>query len=291
VTWHDGEPFTANDVKFTWELIAHPDNTTAAQLYAFFSTIAGADAYHTGKAEEITGIKVVDDTTLDVTLDSPWAPFLTIGTHQYIVPRHILGEIEVGKILESDYARAPIGTGPFTFKAWQTGDSIIGEAFEGYYAGRPAADQVVLRVALVDDNTKITAFTSGELNFSTITLDGYDSIGDDDPDIAIIQTPGRANQYLEFNLAKPIFADLKVRKALSFATKRQDRRRHLPGAGHDLQLRLSLRLVGDQAGHHHLRQRSRAGQGAPGRGRLEGWQRWHPREGRPEAGLHHHRPR
>jgi peptide/nickel transport system substrate-binding protein len=219
ITWHDGEPFTANDVKFTWELIAHPENVTAAQLYAFFSTIEGAEAYHAGEAEEITGIKVVDDLTLDVTLASPWAPFFTIGSNQYIVPQHILGEVPVGEILEHEYARAPIGTGPFRFVAWQAGDSIIGEAFEEYYEGRPAPDQVVLRGAVLDDNSKITALYSGELNSTTISLVGRDSIGED-PNIQIVQVPGRANQYLEFNLAKPIFADLNVRNALSYATNR-----------------------------------------------------------------------
>jgi len=221
VTWHDGQPFSANDVKFTWELISHPENVTAAQLYAFFEKIQGAPAYHAGEAEEITGIKVVDDHTLDVTLDSPWAPFWTIGSHQYIVPQHILGEVPVGEILEHEYARAPVGTGPFKFVAWQAGDSIIGEAFEEYYEGRPAADQVVLRVAVLDDNTKITALHSNELNATTISLVGRDAIGDD-PSIQLVQIPGRANQYLEFNLAKPVFADLNVRKALSYATRRQE---------------------------------------------------------------------
>src|SRR5690606_37917795 len=150
-----GEPFTAHDVKFTWELIAHPENVTATQLYSFFSTIEGAEAWHAGEADEITGIRVVDDLTLEVTLASTWAPFLTIGTNQYIVPRHILGEVPVGEILEHEYARAPIGTGPFRFVAWQAGDSIIGEAFDDYYAGRPTIDQVVLRVATLDDNARI----------------------------------------------------------------------------------------------------------------------------------------
>src|SRR5699024_3263019 len=109
VTWHDGEPFTADDVKFTWELIAHPENLSAAQLYSFFSTITGAEAFHNGEADEITGITVVDDLTVDVALDSPWAPFFTIGSNQYIVPQHILGEVPVGEILEHEYARAPVG--------------------------------------------------------------------------------------------------------------------------------------------------------------------------------------
>src|SRR5690606_20176113 len=99
-------------------------------------------------------------------------------------------------------------------------DSIIGEAFDDYYAGRPTIDQVVLRVATLDDNARITALRSGELNSTAISLVGLDSIEGDDQ-IQGVQHPGRANQYLEFNLAKPIFEDVRVRKALSYALDRQ----------------------------------------------------------------------
>jgi len=220
VTWHDGEAFSANDVKFTWEVIAHPDNLTAAQLYSFISKITGAEAFHAGEAEEITGITVIDDLTVEVALDSPWAPFFTIGTGQYVIPQHILGEVPVADLLEHEFARSPVGTGPFKFVAWQAGNNIIGEAFPEYYAGRPAADQVVLRVVSLDDNTKITALRTGELNAARVSLVGLDSIGDD-PDINVLQKPGRENRYIEFNLAKPIFADLNVRKALSYGLNRQ----------------------------------------------------------------------
>jgi len=220
VTFHDGQPLTANDVKFTWELIAHPENVSAAQLYSFFSTITGAEAFHVGDVVEITGIKVVDDLTLDVTLDTTWAPFLTIGSGQYIVPKHILGEVPVGEILEHEYARHPIGTGPFRFVAWQAGDNYIGEAFEDYYQGRPAADQLVMRIANLDDNTKITALRSGELNGAQISLFNLDAI-QGDRSVQIRQNPGRHNRYIEFNLAKPLFQDPRVRKALSYGLNRQ----------------------------------------------------------------------
>jgi peptide/nickel transport system substrate-binding protein len=221
VTFHDGQPFTANDVKFTWELIAHPDNLSSAQLFSFFQPITGAQAFRDGEAEEIQGITVVDDLTVEVKLDQPWAPFLTIGSNQYIVPKHILGEVLVGEILEHEYARNPVGTGPFRFVAWQAGDSYIGEAFEEYYAGRPAADTVVLRTSGLDDNGIITALRSGELNAGKISLVGLDSL-EGDPSIEIRQGPGLENRYIEFNLAKPLFQDVNVRKALSFALRRQE---------------------------------------------------------------------
>lgn len=221
VTFHDGQPFTANDVKFTWELIAHPENLSSAQLFSFFQPITGAQAFRDGQAEEVEGITVVDDLTVEVTLDQPWAPFLTIGSNQYIVPQHILGEVPVSEILEHEYARNPVGTGPFRFVAWQAGDSYIGEAFEDYYAGRPAADTLVLRTSGLDDNGIITALRSGELNAGKISLVGLDSL-EGDPSIQIRQGPGLENRYIEFNLAKPLFQDVNVRKALSYALRRQE---------------------------------------------------------------------
>jgi peptide/nickel transport system substrate-binding protein len=222
VTWHDGQPFTAADVKFTWELISHPENTSAAQLYSFFSVLEGANEFHTGTANEITGVKVIDDYTLQATLTTPSAPFLTIGSNQYIVPKHVLGEIAVGDILTSDYARNPIGTGPFVFQAWNTGDSIIAAANENYFDGRPNLDQLVLRFGGdLDGNAIISALKAGEVNAAAVPLEFLDVIKDD-PDLRVLQKPGRANQYIEFNLTSQFFNDLNVRKALSFALNRAE---------------------------------------------------------------------
>jgi peptide/nickel transport system substrate-binding protein len=222
VTWHDGAPFTANDVKYTWEVIAHPDNTTAAQLYNFFSFVEGAPEYHDGLAEEISGVTVPDDYTVAVTLTEPSAPFLTVASNQFIIPQYILGETEVGKILETEYARAPIGTGPFKFEAWDAGVSIIGAAYDEHFAGRPKLDKVVYRmIPGADANTVITGLRSGEFNAASISLDTYDTL-QGDPSVRTIIRPGRSNQYIEFNLVKPFFEDVRVRKALSYATNRQE---------------------------------------------------------------------
>ncbi|MEA2525487.1 MAG: peptide/nickel transport system substrate-binding protein [Thermomicrobiales bacterium] len=220
VTWHDGQPFTAHDVKFTWEIIAHPDNTTGAQLYNFFALLEGAPEFRSGAATEITGVKVVDDYTLEARLTAASAPFLTIGSNQYIVPKHVLADVPVAKMLEHPFARAPIGTGPFVFEAWNAGDSIIGKAYDNHFAGRPALDTIVQRLVALDANSLVTALKSGEVNAANLTLDALDAL-EGSSDLRIIQKGGQANQYIEFNLANPLFADLKVRKALSFALNRQ----------------------------------------------------------------------
>jgi len=220
VLWHDGEPFTANDVKFTWEIIGHPDNQGSSQLFNFFSLLEGAPEYRAGAAEEITGVRVIDDYTLEASLSEPSAPFLTIASNQFIVPRHILADVPVSQMLEHEYARAPIGTGPFVFEAWNAGDSIVGSAFDQHFAGRPTLDQVVLKLPELDDNAIVTALKAGELNAVEISLEALDSL-QGDPSARLIQKAGQANQYIEFNFLSPFFADVNVRKALSYALNRQ----------------------------------------------------------------------
>ena len=220
VLWHDGQPFTAADVKFTWEVIGHPDNTGSFQLFNFFSLLEGAPEYRAGDADEIIGVRVVDDYTIEARLTEPSAPFLTIASNQFIVPRHILVDIPVAQMLESPYARAPIGTGPFVFEAWNAGDSIVGSAFDDHFAGRPTLDRVVLKLPELDTNGTVTAFKSGELNASDTTLEVLDAL-QGDPTVRLLEKPGQANQYIEFNLISPFFQDLNVRKALSYALNRQ----------------------------------------------------------------------
>jgi peptide/nickel transport system substrate-binding protein len=220
VLWHDGQPFTAEDVKFTWEIIGHPDNKTSGQLFNFFSLLEGAPEYLAGEAGEIAGVRVVDPLTVEARLTTPSAPFLTIASNQYIVPRHVLADIPVAQMLESPYARAPIGTGPFVFSAWNAGDSIVGEAFADHFAGRPTLDRVVLKLTELDVNGSVTALKAGELNAAEIGLEALDAL-QGDPAVRLIQKPGQANQYIEFNFLSPFFGDLRVRKALSYALNRQ----------------------------------------------------------------------
>jgi len=220
VTFHDGAPFTAADVKFTWELIADPLNVTAVQLYDFFSNIDGAVAYHNGEADEITGIRIVDDLTLEVTLIAPWAPFLTIGTAQYILPAHILADVPADQIVSHSFARQPVGTGPFVFQEWEADNFIRSTAFENYWRGRPYADVLIQRALTLDNNTTIPALESNDVNVAALSLTVIDSLPAE-PSVQVRQRAGLANQYVEFNLAKPKLQDVRVRKALSYAINRQ----------------------------------------------------------------------
>lgn len=229
VKFHDGAPFTADDVKFSWELYSHPENATGRQLGGFFSRIAGARDFIAGKSAEIAGIKILDPYTLEVTLTEVYAPFLTISAGQMILPRHVWKDVPVKQLGAHPASRKPIGTGPFVIDSWTANESIVMHAYEGYHGGRPYLDRIV-SLAVADQAAGFNLLKAGELDvmglYAAVPIDNYQELRSD-PRLEARPLPGLANQYVEFNFRNPIFQDLRVRKALSYATDRRALRESL----------------------------------------------------------------
>ena len=123
--WHDGEPFTAEDVKFTIEAIMDPEN-------------GSENAPNFEDVEEIT---VPDDKTVVFRLSAPNVAFLDYMT-MAILPQHLLQ----GKDMqESDFFRHPVGTGPYKLESWDAGQSIVLVKNEDYYLGAPKIDRIIFR--------------------------------------------------------------------------------------------------------------------------------------------------
>lgn len=159
VTWHDGEPFTANDVKFTIEAIMDPANESEIAC----------------NYEDVEKIEVIDDQTVSFQLANPNVAFLeymTIG----MLPAHLLE----GKDMQSDeYFHAPVGTGPYKFEAWDEGQSITLAKNENYWGGAPNIDTVIFKI-VVDDNAKALQLQSGELNLAQVTPKDAQTFAEDD---------------------------------------------------------------------------------------------------------------
>ena len=117
VKWHDGEPFTADDVKFTIEAIMDPENGSE-----------NAPNY-----EDVVEITTPDDLTVSFRLAEPNVAFLEYMT-MAILPAHLL---EGEDMQESDFFRHPIGTGPYKLESWDVGQSIVLVKNENYYLGPP----------------------------------------------------------------------------------------------------------------------------------------------------------
>jgi peptide/nickel transport system substrate-binding protein len=229
VRFHDGEPFTAEDVKFSWELYSHPENATGRQIGGFFSRIAGARDFTAGKAGAIAGVRVIDPYTLEVRLTDVYAPFLTISAGQMILPKHVWKDVPVKQLGAHPASRKPIGTGPFVVESWTANESLVMRAYDGYHGGRPHLDRIV-SLSTADQTAAFGLLKAGEVDvmglYSAVPIDNYEELRSDQR-FEARPLPGLANQYVEFNFRNPIFQDARVRRALSYATDRRALREDL----------------------------------------------------------------
>ena len=148
VKWHDGEDFTAEDVKFTIEAIMDPENES--EIFSNYEDV-----------EEIT---VNGDYDISFKLSEPNVAFLeymTIG----ILPKHLL---EGKSMQEDEFFRAPVGTGPYKFESWDEGQSITLTANEEYWGGAPSIETIIFKI-VEDDNAKALQIESGELDLAKLT--------------------------------------------------------------------------------------------------------------------------
>ncbi|MDD3580001.1 MAG: peptide-binding protein [Desulfobacca sp.] len=204
VKWHDGAPFTARDVLFTYQVMVDPKTPTA----------------YSGDYQQVKKAEVLDDHTFRVIYPQPFAPALS-SWGLAILPRHLLA----GKdITQSPLSRHPIGTGPFMFKKWQTGDRITLAYNPDYFEGRPYLNGYIYMI-IPDPATMFLQLKAGNIDRMGLTPLQYSR-----------QTEYRRFQelynkyryisfsytYLGYNLTDPRFADRRVRQALTHAINKQE---------------------------------------------------------------------
>ena len=148
VKWHDGESFTADDVKFTIEAIQNPENGSENMPNYI----------------EISAINVISDTEIDFVLSEPNFAFLDYMTMS-ILPEH---KLQGEDMWESDYFKAPIGTGPYKLDSWDVGQAIVMVKNEDYFAGAANIDKVIFKI-VTDDSAKALQLQNGELDLAQVT--------------------------------------------------------------------------------------------------------------------------
>ncbi len=216
VTWHDGEPFTAADVAFTYEFPSDPTYTGSA----YDGTILGAAEKQAGTATETSGIKVIDDHTISITTVSPAALFLDTTAQRYIVPEHVLGDVPVADLGTSSQIRQPIGTGPYKVVSFTPDQSINYERYDGYW-GEPAKTKNFIWRIIPEGSVQITELLGGTLDIvPEVPADEFDSL-ETTEGISALQMPGTNTPQLLLNENQPFFADVRARQALYYAIDRQ----------------------------------------------------------------------
>jgi peptide/nickel transport system substrate-binding protein len=204
VKWHDGQPFTAADVLYTYQVTVDPKTPTA---YAEdFRAIKKAEA--------------LDDYTFRVTYDKPFAPAL-ISWSSSILPRHLLSGTDITK---SPLARHPIGTGPYKFKEWVAGQKIVLVSNPDYFEGRPYIDGQITRI-IPDTATMFLELRAQNLGMMGLTPLQYTRQTENNlfkNNFNKYRYLSFAYTYLGYNLKNPLFTDKKVRQAISYAINKDE---------------------------------------------------------------------
>lgn len=209
VRWHDGQPFTADDVAFTYQLMTHPKTPSP----------------YKDDFEDVAGVDVLDPATVRVRYKQSFANALYIwGTS--MLPKHLLDKyMREGKLKEAPQnSTSPVGTGPYRFVEFRSGEKVVLAANPDYYAGRPYISKVVYRI-IPSQATMFLELKSKGLDQADLTALQYQR----QTDTAAFK--GTFNKYryaanvytyLGLNHKDPRFADKRVRQAFAHAINKRD---------------------------------------------------------------------
>jgi peptide/nickel transport system substrate-binding protein len=196
--FHNGEKFTADDVRFTFERIKAP--ATASSFAPLFAPVTAVDA--------------VSDFTVRFTLEKPYGPFLSsLAARGQIVNEKAVTDL--------DPKRNPVGTGPFRFIEWVTDDHLTLERWDQYYAsGKPYLDQLIFR-GLPVDQTRMAALQAGEVQWvDAVPLNMIPELESSSDLQYLTSANAGLPDYLALNTTKPPFDNAKLRQAVAWAIDR-----------------------------------------------------------------------
>ena len=223
--FHDGKPVTAHDVKWSIERATDPDTlSTTAQTY--LGDIVGVDdklctseQQAEGKcqqADEVSGVRVIDDRTVEFTIDAPKTYFLAKLSYP---TAFVLDQEQIEN--NEDWLEQPNGTGPFRLGTYNIGELIILERNELYHLGPPHLDSIQM---ILSGGSAMIMYENDEIHLTGVGTDDLPRLLD--PDDPLNPELHRSAQdfavfYVGLNAAEPPFDDPKVRQALNYAVDLQ----------------------------------------------------------------------
>jgi peptide/nickel transport system substrate-binding protein len=167
--WSDGEPLTAEDVAFSYKIAIHPTFAQSSWVAAL-SDIKGASEYQKGEVDDIEGVQVVDDHTIQLELKEPNAAFL-FNTYLPIMPEHILGSVAPEELEQHPYVDAPtVTSGPYGFVAYEPEQYIHLKKKADYWGTEPLIDEIYIKL-LATTATGLAQLEAGEVDIFEIPAD------------------------------------------------------------------------------------------------------------------------
>lgn len=219
IKWHDGTPFTLEDIYFTMASAA--SEKYEGGLYNSVKRIKGVEDYKTGKSDKISGIEILDANNIKFTLEEPYALALEgIGGMQ-IIPKHIWEKIQVQDWKESNEVLTnPIGTGPFKLTKFDNGQAVYFEKFDDFYLGEPKTAKLIFKV--VNPETVQGELKNGTVDIADISTFKNDEVKDVEKEgFNVLKYPHSQVYYMGINLRQERFKDARVRQALMYGINRE----------------------------------------------------------------------
>jgi peptide/nickel transport system substrate-binding protein len=205
VSFHDGSPFNAEAVVFSFERMIdedHPHHTGTFPLSFYFSAVASVEA--------------LDENTVRFTLNEPFAPFLS----NLAYPAGLIVSKAAVEQHGEDFDRNPSGTGAFKFAEWQSNTRVVIERNPDYWDGAPPLEAVVYR-PITDANTRVAAMLAGEIDVMVEVPPDNVATFEESPEFELYEEAGPHLWFLILNAKEGPFANKAARQAVNYAVDKQ----------------------------------------------------------------------
>lgn len=223
VKWHDGTPFTADDVIFSLELYSDfPDRFMGTR--GLFGNVIGYAEKRDGSVSSLSGVTRIDDYTVKIDIAGQWRTLTELHIPRMVVlPAHLLSE-EAALSVENVFWEKPVGTGPFIISEHEKGESVTAVANPDYFLGKPKLDKIEITVY----RNLAQAFEdleNGELDAYPVSMGGGIPMDRFEqvktwPHVTTVNNR-RSNIELLVNLNDPLLQDARVRQAMLYAIDRE----------------------------------------------------------------------
>jgi peptide/nickel transport system substrate-binding protein len=204
--WHDGAPVTSLDARFTYDVIMDPKVNVESR--------EGWDV--------VESVETPDEHTIVFRLKRPYPDFVSETFYdESVLPKHLLENSRGERFHSAGFHRAPVGSGPFKFESWTPGSHLSLVANPDYYGEGPYLDRIIFKF-VPTENALLMQLKTGEIDlFDNANINFIGQL-EATPGIRVYRTPMLMYEHLDFNTEHPVLRDRRVRRALSYATNKQE---------------------------------------------------------------------
>ena len=215
--FHDGKPVTAEDVRWSLERATNP-LTEAPNVDQYLGDIVGVDAKLAGDVLEISGVRVINERTIEITIDAPKSFFLAKMTY----PTAFVLDRENIEANPKNWFRKPNGTGPFKMTEYKVGETLILSRHDAYHLGPAKVAEVEM---ILSGGTSMLMYENDEIDIAGVGLADLDRLLEPSHSLNAELTraaPSFSVQYIGLNVNEPPLDDVKVRQALNLAIDKRE---------------------------------------------------------------------